>query len=455
MGSTRLSPALRTLLGAAFVSYLGSGLTLPFLFIYLHSVRGIPTGITGLLISGTAVISLPTGPATGTLIDRFSPRAIAVSTMVVGVAATSSLVFVHSAVSALVPMLLFGVSMGSWAAWGALAAVMTTEAERPRVFALNFQLLNLGLGIGAVIAGSLVHVSHPSSFVTVYLADAASDLVVITALLALPVSAFRSTSSGSSGAAASDLSSEPPVDLPTELEQDSPGGYREVLADRRMMRYLIVAIVLGVAGYGAVSAGAVGYASTFLHVSTRSIAWAFAANTAFIVLFQPIGLRVSARMRRTRAMQLVALFFGSSWVVLLIAGMWPSTLAASLLVGVAFTIFAAGEVLLSPVAGPLVNDFATPRLIGRYNALSSFTFSAAEVISPAIAGPMLGASLGREYLGLLVFFCGAAAVGFAWLRRSLTDEQDRAPADRPATAAQVDGSPGEDLPDPVPIGSSA
>jgi MFS family permease len=431
LGVTKLPRNLRILLSAAFVSYLGSGLTFPFLFIYLHLVRGISIGITGLLISGTAVLALVAGPAAGAVIDRFGARVIAVTTLVVEMCATTSLIFVHSAESALLPMVLFGISQASWTAWNALIAVIVDDELRPRVFARNFQLLNLGLGIGALVAGLAVHVSNPGSFVTVYITDAASDLVVIAALLTLPALAFSAVAARSASSAGD--SSHPADDSDDSDDSDAArGGYRQVLADRRMIRYIIALVVLGVAGYGAVSAGAVGFATTVLHVSSRTVAWAFAANTAFIVAFQPIGLRVAEGMRRTTAMQTVALFFASSWLVLLLAGAWPSSLVANLLVAVSFVVFAAGEVLLSPVFAPLVNEFAPPELRGRYNALSSVTFSMAAVISPAIAGPMLGASLGREYLILLVGFCGASMLGFAWLRRSLSDEQDHAPAAAPA-----------------------
>ncbi|MGA8296513.1 MAG: hypothetical protein WB770_05675 [Acidimicrobiales bacterium] len=49
----RIPRHLRALLAANFVSVLGSGLTMPFLLIYLHQVRGISLGIAGLLIGGT------------------------------------------------------------------------------------------------------------------------------------------------------------------------------------------------------------------------------------------------------------------------------------------------------------------------------------------------------------------------------------------------------------------
>ena len=63
MPASRLPGTLRVLLAASFVSAIGSGLTLPFLVIYLHQVRHIPLGISGLLIGGVAVLALPVSPS--------------------------------------------------------------------------------------------------------------------------------------------------------------------------------------------------------------------------------------------------------------------------------------------------------------------------------------------------------------------------------------------------------
>ena len=89
-------------------------------------------------------------------------------------------------------------------------------------------------------------------------------------------------------------------------------------------------------------------------------------------------------------------------------------------------IFAAGEVLLSPVWAPLVNDLAPPHLAGRYVASASGVYSLASVASPPVAGVMLGASLGPEYLALLAGCCGASIIGWRWLRRALTPAEDHA-----------------------------
>jgi MFS family permease len=410
---------VRSLLAANLVSSVGSGLTLPFLLIYLHQVRHIGLGLTGLLIGGASVVAIPAGPATGSLVDRFGARQVMVVATVLASAGGLGLILVRSAVSAVPALFVYGLAQGSvWPAWNALFAVMVHDEElRPRVFARSFQLLNLGLGLGAVVAGLLVHVGHPRSFEVIYAADALTNLAVVAALMLLPARVFERQAD------------------PLEHLSEVAGGYREVLSDGRFRRYLLGALVLAFAGYAAIDTGLVGFATTVVHVVPSTIAWAFAVNTALIVCGQPLALRLTAKMRRTSAVSGCAVLFAISWVVLLAAGLFPRSITGEVLVVAMFGVFSLGEVLLSPVAGPLVNLLARPALQGRYNALGSSVYSVTSVIGPAVAGVMLSAHLGDEYLGLLIGCCAAAAFFFRRLARLLPDAINNARPDETASLA--------------------
>jgi MFS family permease len=414
-GLHRIPRPLRILLGANFVSEVGSGLTLPFLLIYLHEVRHLSLGVSGLLIGAASIVAMPAGPATGTLVDRFGPRIVMVGALVLAGAGALLLILARSPVSAIPALLCFGAGNGStWPAWSALFGVMVHDEDlRPRVFARSFQLLNLGLGVGAVIAGIFVRAAEPSSFVLIYLVDGVTYGSVILALLLLPSRVFARRQD------------------PQESQPGHPrGGYREVLADRRFRRYLLAIGALALAGYSAVNAGYVGYATTVVHVRPSVIAWAFGVNTGLIVLIQPLGLRAVHRMRRTTALALCACLFAAAWVVLGVSGAFPRKGAGDALVIAMFAVFAVGEVLLSPVAGPLVSAMARPGLLGRYNAASASVFSVTSVIGPTLAGAMLEARLGDEYLAVLVGCCAACVMALAPLRRTLSPELDNAPSAR-------------------------
>lgn len=420
--SKKIPPDVRALLAANFVSELGSGLTLPFLLIYLHEIRHIGLALTGLLIAGSSIVGIPAGPAAGALVDKLGPRRVMAGAILLAAVGTGALISVRSPLSALPALFIYGLANGAiWPAWNALFAVMVSDEElRPRVFARSFQLLNLGLGIGAVVAGAVVRVSRPSSFELIYALDAVTYLAVLVALFLLPARSFAV------GRHAPDVPAHP------------RGGYREVLSDRRFQRYLVASSLLAFAGYAAVSAGLVGYATVVVRVRPSVIAWAFGVNTGLIVVLQPLALRLVGKMRRTTALCICAACFASSWGILILAGAFPrSGLGAGLVVAM-FGAFALGETLLAPVGAPLVTMLARPSLQGRYNATASSVYSVTSVLGPAVAGAMLGAGLGDYYLALLIASGGGAVLAFRWLRRSLSERIDNAGPLRGATAFAED-----------------
>jgi predicted MFS family arabinose efflux permease len=63
------------LLAGECLAAVGSGLTLPFLLVYLHRVRGIDIELAGLALAGLAAAGFVGNPVGGWLADRGSPHA--------------------------------------------------------------------------------------------------------------------------------------------------------------------------------------------------------------------------------------------------------------------------------------------------------------------------------------------------------------------------------------------
>src|SRR5215216_671839 len=64
-----------TLLAGDAVSAVGSGMTLPFLLVYLHEIRGLGLGAAGLAVSAVALAGFAGNPLGGSLADRIGCRA--------------------------------------------------------------------------------------------------------------------------------------------------------------------------------------------------------------------------------------------------------------------------------------------------------------------------------------------------------------------------------------------
>src|SRR5256885_16825799 len=95
--------ARRILVGTVF-SAIGRGLTLPFLFVYLNQVRGLPAGTVGLLVGWTGLVGLLLAPVGGTLVDRYGARRIVLPLFLVEAAGRASIGFVPTVPTALLAL---------------------------------------------------------------------------------------------------------------------------------------------------------------------------------------------------------------------------------------------------------------------------------------------------------------------------------------------------------------
>ena len=84
-----------TLQVGGLVNAFGNGITLPFLFIYLHNVRGIGLGIVGLIVGSHAVASIVAGPVFGALIDRLGGRKLLATALAILAAGYALYPLVH------------------------------------------------------------------------------------------------------------------------------------------------------------------------------------------------------------------------------------------------------------------------------------------------------------------------------------------------------------------------
>lgn len=422
-----LDPLVRRLLIGNGLSSIGSGLTMPFLYVYLAHVRGLETAVIGLLFAWMGVVGLVTAPLGGTLIDRFGPRPIMAIGLVAEALAVASLALVRSPTSAFVVATAITVgTVGLWPAMTAMITRLVPESARERVYGVQFMTLNAGLGVGGLISATLVDVARPETFERLYLLDASTYLILIGIVLSFP--------RGTGALPAADLPSQP--DRPVVRVP----GWGAVLADRTVLWLTATCIVAVTFGYAQMEAGFAAYSVDVAGIPPNTLGLAFGANTAVIVVGQLATLRFIEGRSRSRLLALAAALWGLSWVVIALAAPAGGT-AAVVCAVVGMGIFGLAETVWAPVAPAVFNALAAEELRGRYNALQSMVWTISSIIGPAMAGLLIGHRLVSWWVGITIGGTALASLGFARMRGRLSAAADgRTPGagEEASTAAAID-----------------
>src|SRR6476620_1714735 len=171
--------------GNAF-SWFGYGLILPFEIIYLHQFRGFSTATAGLVLGATlgsgTVVTLPSGA----LLDRCRAKPILIAAVLASALGYAGLAFVERPWQAFVWAVIGGAGVGvTRTANQTLLITLITPEQRVASFALGRAAQNLGLGLGAAVAGLVLSSAQDlRSFHALSLFDAITYVALALVVLA-------------------------------------------------------------------------------------------------------------------------------------------------------------------------------------------------------------------------------------------------------------------------------
>lgn len=385
---------------------IGRGMTLPFTVIYLSEVRAVPLSTSGILLGLVGVVALMVTAPAGALTDRWGARRLLIIGTVAAILGPVALGLGTTIPAFVVGFILLGISFGtSWSSWNTLIASFLTGPLRQQFFGVNFALINLGIGIGGVVAGLVANVEEPSTFTAIFLVDAACMLIPLTLLLG-PLRHVRGR---------------------PEHAADDPSAatYRAVLRQPTVLWLTALTFILTLVGYGQLEAGFQVWSRQVSEVSTRTIGFAFAVNTAVIVALQFVVMARIARRRRTRVLASVSVIWAAAWLLLGVTGLVPGTPAAAAGVLGFMAVFGFGEIMMQSTIPALVNDLADDHSRGRANAVNGGAFQLGTILGPVVAGVLLQHHLESEFLVLTVAGCGLVAVSALALERRLPTQTNR------------------------------
>jgi MFS family permease len=404
----RLPRPVWGLLGGESLAAIGSGLTLPFLFLYLARVRGLEVELAGLALALLAAVAFVGNPLAGWASDRIGARRVLVAGLVTVAAGALAIALIRAPWHAFVATVLFGFGAALvWPSQDALLATLTDREHRTDAFSMRYATMNVGLGVGSLCGALLADLSSPGRMELLFVAQAVLFLVYTAIASSLP---------------------NPRAENDGTAAEENAGGYRRVLADRALRRVLVLVAVLFAVGYAQYNAAFPAFAVGAGGLGVSALGAAFAANTFTIVAAQLLILRLLAGWRRSRALALVGVTWAAAWSVALLAGALGGGLQGAVVFAAAMALFGLGETLLAPALAPLVNDLATDALRGHYNGASALACTTGFMLGPALAGLALGAGHAHALLVALAVICLLAAIGALRLERWLPPAANRAVA---------------------------
>jgi MFS family permease len=356
------------------------------------------------MLAWQALLGVVISPFYGTIVDRHGPSIVLTVTMPIVAIGIIAIGFAST-----IPMMIGVTTLiavggaGMWSAFTVLITRLVSVEHRQDVFGVNFMLLNVGIGLGSIVGTQIANLHDLRSFQVLY---------AVSGILGLANAWILYTLRRFGG---------PPA-VP-EHHETSQQGWREVLADRRMVRFVVASLVLMVCGYGSIEAGIPLFVTSVAHLSIHYVGLLFAFNTFTIIIAQLFVLQGIRRRSRSLLLGLVGVLWGASWF-LATSSLAVGTIAAVAILCLGQVIFAIGETVFQPVSPALVNDLAPEHLRGRYNALVGILWSVSEAIGLSIAGVFLTFHAGAAWTVFLAVGALVGGLGLTTMRRVLTAEED-------------------------------
>jgi hypothetical protein len=186
----------RVLTLATLVNTVGNGLWMTSSALFLHRMVGLSVAQIAAGLTVAALVTMAASVPLGYLADRRGPRGVQLASLVIQGALTVALAGVTLVparaafpVFLLVSVLAAVADAGSRGARGAIIGGALPADQRVRTRAYLRAVTNLGISVGALVAGVGLAVDRPAAYLGLILGDAVTYLVaalVVTRLPALP-----------------------------------------------------------------------------------------------------------------------------------------------------------------------------------------------------------------------------------------------------------------------------
>ncbi len=365
----------RRFVTAIAVDAVGSGVFMPVCVLYFLVTTDLGLVQVGAAISLASAAALPAGPLLGGVVDRYGAKRVLLAGNALQALGFVAYLFTDSfvALTAWTVVVTIG-RTAFWGSYGNIVAAIAVPGEREKWFGFLGALRNVGFAVGGLLSGAAITIGTDTAYAAVVVVNAASYLLALGLLLAVPPTAASS-------------------------HRATAGGWATVLRDRpyrllwcTQLAYSVSMMVLNFA--------LPVYATTVLGLPGWVTGAVFTINTVLVGFGQGLVVRAMTGAVRWRVLLLANAVFAASYLVLLGASRLSVALATAVLL-VGSVVYTAGELLGGPVHGALSAEAAPEHLRGRYLALIQLAWSLSSTVAPVTFAWLLDRGPSATWLALV------------------------------------------------------
>ncbi|NEP14744.1 MAG: MFS transporter [Symploca sp. SIO2C1] len=389
--------------------FIGQGFTLVYASIYFVNQLGFSPTQVGLALSSGGISGTLGRFWAGNAIDseRIGRRGTLLLAAVICALACFCLAFANTFSWLIAGNLLLGLGISLyWPATLAVTTDLTTAENRAEAFAVTRLVDNLGLGLGALLAGQYIAMS--GSYSALFISKGVAYLLFsIVIYLAIAETRQQTTES-------------------RNLAKD----WWQALSDRTFIVYLIGNLFFTTYAAQLSStlplylANFVPGGNTQTGFSEQWISYFFVWHALLKILFQLPITRKLKFLSHVAILLIAVVLWSGGFLFIWLTGITPSN---PLLFAVgAFSLIAIAEILYAPATSSLVGEMAPIHLRGIYFALESECWAVGFLIGPALGGWALDHphTVGTNFWLILILSAGVAGVMLMFLKHRLTATTD-------------------------------
>lgn len=389
----------------------GSGMVLPLIVAYLRETLGVSTSGVSLYFALFALSGLVVNPFAAWIGRVRGPGPTAVAATVLQAAGATWLTAADSMAATVPAACLSGAGTGIYyAVQTPLLTRAFGDAAFSRVLSGQHRASALMMTVGSLLGGQAVQRLGDDGYTVCLAGNAASYLVYGVMLVRLRRTRVEPRGTVSSASA-------------TEAAA-APGRRSAALRDPVFLRLLVLQSALVIFGLGQFES-VVPAVLRDAHLSVVAISIVIACNTAGIIVFQGLALRVVERVGYTSALWVAIVAWMAALAFLAGALLVPMP-RGRLLLGVLFgLVFSIGQCLIAPSVQPLVTRTAPPGAVEGYAAATSLAHGLGMFVAPLVVLPVVENGGTGGYLSVqLLGYCLALYALWSFRTRRTTPRED-------------------------------